>query len=257
MHPPVPARQSPTQLPIIAVASGKGGVGKSTVAVAIGRELARSGHRTGLVDADIAGPDVPRMLGLRRDVPAKTVTLARWARDGRGGTGLEAMEVGGLKVASAGFLMAGSQGLALGSDLGDLMLGRLIKETEWGDVEALVVDLPPGISFTQQGVLSGAGRVGTILVVTPAEVSHLDTGRALSTLREVRTPILGGVENMAFFQCPCCGEKTELHAPAPYERTIWAGGVQRLARLPFRPDAVVDVADLAPVLEAVASHIGA
>jgi ATP-binding protein involved in chromosome partitioning len=247
----------PVQLPIIAVASGKGGVGKSSVAVAIGRELARSGRRAGLVDADLAGPDVPRMLGLRRDVPARSITLTQWAGGGRAGSGLEAMEVDGLKVASAGFLMAGGQGLALGSDLGDLMLGRLIKETHWGDVEVLVVDLPPGVNFTQQGVLSGAGRVATILVVTPAEVSHLDTGRALSTLREVRTPVLGGVENMAYFACPCCGEKTDLHAPAPAERTIWADGVERLARLPFRPDAAIDPTDLAPVLEAVTAHIAA
>jgi ATP-binding protein involved in chromosome partitioning len=251
------SRHSPAQLPIIAVASGKGGVGKSSVAVAIGRELARSGRRAGLVDADIAGPDVPRMLGLRRDVPAKTVTLARWVGGDRGGSGLEAMDVGGLKVASVGFLMAGNQGLALGSDLGDLMLGRLIKETNWGDIEVLVVDLPPGVSFTQQGVLSGAGRVATILVVTPAEVSHLDTGRTLSALRQVRTPVLGGVENMAYFECPCCGKQTELHAPAPAERTIWAGGVERLARLPFRPDAVIDPTDLAPVLTAVEAHIAA
>ncbi|WP_250005662.1 P-loop NTPase [Actinoplanes sp. M2I2] len=257
MDQPGHSRQSPTPLPIIAVASGKGGVGKSSVAIAIGRELTRNGRRAGLVDADIAGPDVPRMLGLRRDVPARTVTLAGWARGGRGSSGLEAMDVGGLKVASAGFLMAGDQGLALGSDLGDLMLGRLIKETNWGDIEALIVDLPPGISFTQQGVLSGAGRVATILVVTPAEVSHLDTARALSTLREVRTPVLGGVENMAYFECPCCGEKSELHTPAPEERTIWAGGVERLARLPFRPHAAIDPADLAPVLKAVAAHIAA
>jgi ATP-binding protein involved in chromosome partitioning len=240
------------QLPIVAVASGKGGVGKSSIAVALGRELVRAGYRTGLVDADIAGPDVPRMLGLRRDVPARSVTLARWSR---GSSGLEAMEVDGLKVASAGFLMAGGQGLALGSDLADLMLGRLIGETAWGDVEVLLVDLPPGISFTQQGVLSGAGRVATILVVTPAEVSHLDTGRALTTLREVRTPVLGGVENMAYFRCPCCGEETQLHAPAPDERTIWAGGVERLARLPFRPDAAIDGAELAPVVHAAAAHI--
>jgi ATP-binding protein involved in chromosome partitioning len=133
----------------------------------------------------------------------------------------------------------------------------LIKETDWGDIDGLVVDLPPGISFTQQGVLSGAGRVATILVVTPAEVSHLDTGRALSTLREVRTPVLGGVENMAYFECPCCGEKTELHAPAPDDRTIWAGGVPLLARLPFRPDAAIDAADLAPVLTVVAAHLAA
>lgn len=257
MDRPGPFRQLPSQLPIIAVASGKGGVGKSNVAVAIGRELARAGRKVGLVDADIAGPDVPRMLGLRRDVPARTITLASWAPGGRGGSGLEAMEVDGLKVASAGFLMAGSQGLALGSDLGDLMLGRLIKETNWGDIEALVVDLPPGISFTQQGVLSGAGRVATILVVTPAEVSHLDTGRALSTLREVRTPVLGGVENMAYFECPCCRERTELHPPAPDDRTIWAAGVERLARLPFRPGAAIATDDLAPVLEAVTAHIAA
>jgi ATP-binding protein involved in chromosome partitioning len=227
-------------------------VGKSSVAVAIARELVLSGRRAGLVDADIAGPDVPRMLGLRRDVPARTVTLAQWGP----AAGMEAMEVDGLKVASVGFLMAGSQGLALGTDLADLMLGRLIKDTNWGDIEVLVVDLPPGVSFTQQGVLSGAGRVATILVVTPAEVSHLDTSRALATLREVRTPVLGGVENMAYFECPCCGEKTELHAPAPDDRTIWAGGVERLARLPFRPDAKIESADLAPVLEAVAKHIG-
>jgi ATP-binding protein involved in chromosome partitioning len=253
MDEPEFSRRSPGLLPIVAVASGKGGVGKSSVAVAIGRELVRAGCKAGLVDADLAGPDVPRMLGLRRDVPAGSITLASWGRS----PGLEAMEVDGLKVASAGFLMAGGQGLALGSDLGDLMLGRLVKETNWGDVEALVVDLPPGVSFTQQGVLSGAGRVGTILVVTPAEVSHLDTGRVLGILRQVRTPVLGGVENMAYFACPCCGEKTELHAPAPGERTIWAGGVERLARLPFRPGAVIDGADLAPVLEAVTAHIAA
>jgi ATP-binding protein involved in chromosome partitioning len=233
----------PGQLPIIAVASGKGGVGKSSVAVAIGRELARSGRKIGLVDADLAGPDVPRMLGLRRDVPARTITLASWGRGGKAGSGLEAMEVDGLQVASA--------------DLADLMLGRLIKETNWGDIEALVVDLPPGVNFTQQGVLSGAGRVTTILVVTPAEVSHLDTGRALATLRQVRTPVLGGVENMAYFECPCCGEKTDLHTPAPADRTIWAGGVERLARLPFRPDAAIATTDLAPVLDAVTAYIAA
>ena len=197
------------------------------------------------------------MLGLRRDVPARSITLAQWGPGGGRGAGLEAVDVDGLKVASAGFLMAGSQGLALGSELGDLMLGRLIKETDWGGIEVLVVDLPPGISFTQQGVLSGAGRVATILVVTPAEVSHLDTGRALSTLRQVRTPVLGGVENMAYFECPCCGEKSDLHVPAPDDRTIWASGVERLARLPFRPGGTIGGAELAPVLTAVVAHIAA
>jgi len=187
-------------------------------------------------------------------VDTTDATRPKFAWSGSGSR-LEAMEVEGLKVASAGFLMSGNQGLALGSGLGDLLLGRLLTETDWGDVEVLVVDLPPGISFTQQGVLSGAGRVATILVVTPAEVSHLDTGRALGALRQVRTPVLGGVENMAYFECPCCGERTELHAPVPDARTIWAGGVERLARLPFRPHATIATTDLAPVLTAVEAHI--
>ncbi|AUA07957.1 P-loop NTPase [Streptomyces sp. SID8382] len=250
----LPERQ-PVKFPVIAVASGKGGVGKSSVAVAVGRELASCGRKIGVVDADVSGPNVPRMLGLRRDIPAKQVTLARWARGVRPGSGLEVMEVDGLKVASAGFLMAGSQGLALGSELADMLLSRLVNDTDWGDVDALLVDLPPGISHTQQGVLAAAGRVGVILVVTPAEVAHQDCVRALATLRELRVSVLGGVENMTHFECPCCGEKTDMHPPTPRDRTLWAEGVARLARLPFRPDATIDTAQLGPVLDAVTQHI--
>ncbi|MFD9902997.1 P-loop NTPase [Streptomyces sp. NPDC059063] len=241
---------------MIAIASGKGGVGKSTVAVALGRELVRAGRKVGLVDADLSGPDVPRILGLRRDVPARSVTIARWARDGRS-SGIEAVEVDGLKVASAGFLMAGHQGLALGSQMGDLLLSRLVNDTDWGDVDVLVVDLPPGVGHTQQGVLGAVGDVAVVLVVTPAETAHQDTSRTLSTLRELRVPVLGGVENMEHFECPCCGERTALHQAAPEERTLWAQGVDCLARLPFRPDASIDGARLALVLDAADDHFAA
>jgi len=222
--------------------------------VALARQLARTGRKIGLVDADLYGPDVPFMLGLRRDVPAASVTLARWA-GGSQNPGLEAMELDGLKVASAGFLMSGGQGLAIGSTFGDMLLSRLVNDTGWGDVEALVVDLPPGTGEVQQSLLDMADRITAILVVTPAEVSHLDSGRALAVLRAARVSVLGGVENMAYLECPGCGEATELHAPTPEERTIWANGVPRLARLPFRPGGGVEPTDFAPVVSAVLAHL--
>jgi ATP-binding protein involved in chromosome partitioning len=241
-------------VPVIAIASGKGGVGKTSVAVALARQLARSGRRIGLVDADLYGPNVPRMLGFRRDAQATSVTLARWGR-GSGTASLEAMELDGLNVASAGFLMSGSQGLAIGSAFGDMLLSRLVNDTDWGDTEALVVDLPPGTGEVQQSLLGMAGRVAAILVVTPAEISHLDSSRALAVLHMARVPVLGGVENMAYLECPHCGGTTELHTPAPQERTVWAQGVPRLVRLPFRPDGAIEGADLVPVLSAVVAHL--
>lgn len=239
---------------MVAVASGKGGVGKTTVAVALAQELSRTGRRIGLVDADLYGPDVPFMLGLRRDVPATSVTLARWVR-GSEDPGLEAMELGGLKVASAGFLMSGDQGLAIGSTFGDMLLNRLVNDTRWGDVEALVVDLPPGTGEVQQSLLGMADRITAVLVVTPAEVSHLDSGRAFDVLRAARVPVLGGVENMAYLACANSGAATPLHPPAVQERTIWATGVPKLASLPFRPGGGVDPADLAPLVSAVLAHL--
>ncbi|HKN96482.1 MAG TPA: P-loop NTPase [Pseudonocardiaceae bacterium] len=238
------------------MASGKGGVGKTSVAVALTRRLARAGRRIGLVDADLYGPDVPRMLGLRRDTPAKSVTVASWTRTSRAAS-LEALEVDGFKVASAGFLLAGNQGLAIGSAFGDMLLGRLVNETAWGDVEALVVDLPPGTGEVQQSLLGMAGRLTAILVVTPAEVSHLDSGRALAVLRAARVPVLGGVENMAYLTCPDCGRTTELHVRAPEERTIWAAGVPRLASLPFLPGGAIDDDALTPAVSRVLDHLDA
>jgi ATP-binding protein involved in chromosome partitioning len=211
------------------------------------------------VDADLYGPDVPRMLGLRRDTPAKSVTLAHWVKGGgidRPGS-LEAMEVDGLQVASAGFLMDGRQGLAIDSAFGNMLLARLVGETAWRDVTALVVDLPPGTGDVQQALLGMAGLVAAVLVVTPAEISHLDTGRALTVLRASRAHILGGVENMAYLECPSCGEPTELHVPAPADRTIWAQGVSKLARLPFRPDGLIAGDALSPVVSTVVRHLDA
>lgn len=241
--------------PVVAVASGKGGVGKTSVAVALARELVGRGWRTGLLDADLHGPDVPRMLGIRRDRRARSVTLT--AAPGGRDAALEAVEVDGLTVASVGFLLGGDQGLTMAGPFAELMLGRLLEQTAWGELDVLVVDLPPGTGEIQQALLTRAGDVSAVLVVTPAEVSHLDTGRAVAVLRQARVPLLGGVENMAYLTCPHCAERIPVHTPAPADRTIWALGVERLASVPFRADAVVSPADVAPVAAAVEGRMGA
>jgi ATP-binding protein involved in chromosome partitioning len=239
--------------PVIAVASGKGGVGKTSVAVALAKELVRRGRRTGLLDADLHGPDVPRMLGIRRDATARSVTLT--ATKGERNAELEAVDVDGLKVASVGFLLGGNQGLTMAGPFAELMLGRLVKQTVWGELDVLVADLPPGTGEVQQGLLALSDDIAAVLVVTPAEVSHLDTSRAVAVLRQAEVPVLGGVENMAYVTCPHCGEHTVLHTPAPADRTIWALGVPKLAGIPFRTDAVVTAEDVAPVADAVEARM--
>jgi ATP-binding protein involved in chromosome partitioning len=239
--------------PVIAVASGKGGVGKTSVAVALAKELVRRGRRTGLLDADLHGPDVPRMLGIRRDATARSVTLT--AIKGERNAELEAVDVDGLKVASVGFLLGGNQGLTMAGPFAELMLGRLVKQTVWGELDVLVADLPPGTGEVQQGLLALSDDIAAVLVVTPAEVSHLDTSRAVAVLRQAEVPVLGGVENMAYVTCPHCGEHTVLHTPAPVDRTIWALGVPKLAGIPFRTDAVVTAEDVAPVADAVEARM--
>ncbi|SOD91591.1 P-loop NTPase [Streptomyces sp. Ag109_G2-15] len=239
--------------PVIAVISGKGGVGKSSVSVALAKALQRAGYRIGLLDADMSGPDIPRMLGLRRDAPAKAVTVARWISGPQ--AQIEAIDVDGIKVASVGFLMSGDQVFSAGGGIDQLMLGRLLTETDWGPVDALVVDMPPGVGDVHRALRGRSGALAAIVVVTPAELSHLDSTRALSMLEVNRIPVLGGVENMAYLVCPCCGERSELHPAPPQERTIWAKGVRKLVSLPFRPGAGPTDEDLSDVVKAAVRHI--
>ncbi|MFI9402079.1 P-loop NTPase [Nocardia sp. NPDC052316] len=238
-------------IPIVAVASGKGGVGKSSVALALARALTDSGVRVGLVDADLSGPDIPRMVGLRRDVPTASLRIADF---GPHRTDLEAIEVDGVEIVSAGFMMAGTQAFTAGEGIADMLLARLITRTRWNRREILLVDLPPGTTGVGHA-LRIAGRLAVLLVVTPAEVSHLDSHRLTTVLNHLKVPVLGGVENMAYLSCPDCTHRIELHPPTPADRTIWHRGIGKLASLPYRPGALPTIADLAPVTTVVRDYL--
>jgi ATP-binding protein involved in chromosome partitioning len=219
---------------LVAIASGKGGVGKSTVTLNLGVALARQGVPTGLLDADLYGPDLAAMVGLTRRTRAESVEV--WSKD-QETTKQPAVERfdGLVKVMSAQFLLGEDQALALTQPLANLLLARLRDGIDWGDTEVLLVDLPPGTADLQQLVARHLGLAGVVIVVTPQDVAHLDAKKALAMFRTADVPVLGGVENMAGLSCPCCDTRIDVLPAAAPERTIWHDGVERLATLPLEP----------------------
>jgi ATP-binding protein involved in chromosome partitioning len=226
------AAQVPSSsVPIIAVASGKGGVGKTTIAVNLALALHAQGHRVGLVDADIYGPDVPRMLGLRRKQEAASVTL--FAASGLARSRLEVADRHGIQISSAAFLLGEDQGLGIQADLAQLLVRRLIFEAAWTEVDYLVVDLPPGTADIQQFVFGmGTRDVFVLVVVTPQAIAHQDVRRLIADLGRHQAVTLGGVENMCSQICPSCGQTTELFPAAAPQESIWSS-VPKLASVPY------------------------
>jgi ATP-binding protein involved in chromosome partitioning len=233
-------------VPVIAVASGKGGVGKTTVAVNLALGLQARGLSVGLVDADLYGPDAAHMLGVRRREPARHITL--FATRGTAGSRLEVIRQHGVQVASAAFLMGESQGLGVQAGIAQLLVRRLIADADWQDLDCLVVDLPPGSADIQQFVFALGDRpVHVLLVVTPQVVAHRDAHRLISELGRHAAAIAGGVQNMASLRCPSCGEATELFVPAPAQESIWER-VPLLASVPFSARGAHDADNGLPVM---------
>jgi ATP-binding protein involved in chromosome partitioning len=247
---PAAAGESPaagSQAPIIAVASGKGGGGKSTLAVNLALALHARGSSVGLVDADLYGPDVPRMLGLRRMQDTSRITL--FAGQGRGQSRLQVIERHGIQIASAAFLLGQNQGLGIQASIAQLLVRRLIVDSVWKEgIDYLVVDLPPGTADIQQFVFQlGSRPVFVLIVVTPQVIAHQDVRRLIFDLRRHAAVSVGGVENMSGQICPSCGETTELFPAAPPEESIW-GLVDKLASVPFSARAASDADRGLPVL---------
>ena len=215
---------------IIAVASGKGGVGKSTVAVNLGVALAESGAQVGLVDADVYGPNVPLMLGITRRRPAQSISL--WRASGSQRTPIERF---GMEVMSSQFLIAEDQTIAFDASLVRELVQGLMVDTKWGDLDVMLVDLPPGTADLQQGLSRSFALTGALIVVTPQDVAHLDGRKVLTMFRDSGVPVIGGVENMSGLRCPHCAGEVEVFPRVPDERSIWASGVERLVRIPLEP----------------------
>jgi ATP-binding protein involved in chromosome partitioning len=215
---------------VLAVASGKGGVGKSTIALNLALALRAGGARVGLLDADFYGPDIPLMVNLKREA-----LLKRWDFWRGGEVRLEPVERYGLKLMSVGFLLGERQALPFAAPSLVIGLRQFVGGTDWGGLDYLVIDLPPGTADLQQELTRTLELSGALIVVGPQDAAHLDAKRVVELFQRAGVRIIGGVENMSGFLCPHCGERVEVFPPVTAERSLWQLGVERLATLPLDP----------------------
>ncbi len=183
---------------VVAVSSGKGGVGKSTVASNLAVALAAEGFRVGLLDADIYGPNIPLMFG-EKGKPAVT--------GGKGAEKLEPLHAHGVKLMSLGFLLEEEQPAIMRGPMISGILKQFVEQVEWGALDYLVVDMPPGTGDAQLSLVQTVKVDGVVMVTTPQEVSTGDVLRVIKMFERTHTRVLGVVENMSGFVCPCCGER--------------------------------------------------
>lgn len=206
---------------LIAVGSGKGGVGKSTVAANLAIALARSGKKVGLVDADVYGPSQPTLLGTNAKPTAEDDQLIP-------------VEAQGLRFLSLGQLVSPGHALAWRGPMATGALARLI-DADWGDAEILVVDLPPGTGDVQLSLIQKSRPDGAVVVSTPQDLSLIDATRAIDLFRKMDVPVLGIIENMAGYICPHCGEGSDPFGNGGAESAANEIGVPFLGRLPLSP----------------------
>ena len=204
---------------LIAIGSGKGGVGKSTVAANLAIALARAGHKVGLIDADIYGPSQPTLLGTEEKPEA---------RDDR----LIPVEAHGLRFLSLGQLVSPGHALAWRGPMATGALARLV-EADWGDAELLLVDLPPGTGDVQLSLIQRSRPEGAVIVSTPQDLSLIDARRAVDLFRKTSVPVLGIIENMATYTCPDCGRESHPFGTGGAEGAAAEMGVPFLGRLPL------------------------
>jgi ATP-binding protein involved in chromosome partitioning len=220
--------QGPQPLPgvdaIIAVGSGKGGVGKTTLAVNLAIALSKLGHKVGLLDADVYGPNVPLMLGTNGQPKASS--------DGR----IEPLQAYGLKVISVGFLNPGDKPVIWRGPMLHQIIRQFLSSVEWGQLDYLVVDLPPGTGDVALSLIQTVPLTGAIVVSTPSDVSLQDGRKAIEMFRQMKVDLIGMVENMSYFVCPHCNHEIDIFSRGGAERTASQFGVPFLGNIQLDPD---------------------
>jgi ATP-binding protein involved in chromosome partitioning len=208
---------------LIAVGSGKGGVGKTTVSVNLAVALARLGHRVGLLDADVYGPNVPLMMGINRTPVAR-------------GERIQPVEHQGVRLMSMGFLNPGDKPLVWRGPMLHSVIQQFLRGVDWGELDYLVIDLPPGTGDVQLTLIQTAPITGAIVVTTPSDVSLEDARKAVHMFHQVRVEILGIVENMSYLICPHCQERVDVFSSGGGRRTAEAMQVHFLGELALDPE---------------------
>jgi ATP-binding protein involved in chromosome partitioning len=216
--PPAP-QPLPGVAHVVAIGSGKGGVGKTTVAVNLAVALAKLGHRVGLIDADIYGPNVPLMLGVTRQ--------PNIVGDNR----IEPLTAHGVKFISIGLISPGDKPLVMRGPMLHQIIRQFLQQVEWGEIDFLLVDLPPGTGDVVISLVQTVPLTGAVVVSTPSDVSLQDARKALEMFHQVNVPVLGIVENMSHFACPHCHEVIDIFSSGGAERTAQQFGVSFLGAL--------------------------
>lgn len=209
---------------IVAVASGKGGVGKSTTAVNLALGFKEMGLKVGILDADVYGPSLQRLLGLTGNPET----------DGK--SKLKPMEAYGLKAMSMGFLVEEGTAMIWRGPMVQQALMQMVRDVEWGILDVLVVDMPPGTGDAQLTMAQQVPLAGALIVSTPQDLALIDARKGLAMFKQVSVPILGIVENMSYFLCPSCGEKSEIFGSGGARNEAEKLGVPFLGAVPLHMD---------------------
>jgi len=223
--PPQPPREDyiPEVKNTIAVSSGKGGVGKSTVAVNLALALSGTGAAVGLVDSDIYGPDIPLMMGARN-------------RPGMFGNKIIPVEAYGIKLISIGFFVSEGEPTVWRGPMIHSAIQQFLRDVSWGALDYLIFDMPPGTGDAQLSLSQVIPLSGAVVVTTPQDVALLDVRKAIAMFRRMNVPLLGVVENMSYFLCPHCGERTAIFGEGGGRRLAEEMGVPLLGQIPLDPE---------------------
>jgi ATP-binding protein involved in chromosome partitioning len=206
---------------VVLIASGKGGVGKSTVSTNLAVTMARLGHKVGYLDADIYGPSGPTMLGVKGPLGVSE------------GEKIIPVEAHGVKIVSFGFIADSREPVIWRGPMIGKAIDQMCFRTEWGELDYLIVDLPPGTGDVQISLIEGLPLHGAIIVTTPQNVALLDAHKAQSMFESLKVPVIGIIENMSYYQCPKCGHEDHIFGAGGGDRFAGERGLPLLGRIPI------------------------